>query len=39
MDQLILFHKPNKKSEEREDDRLAHSLNQTPQYLIFDMNL
>jgi hypothetical protein len=29
MDQLILFHKPNKNSEEWEDDRLAHSSNQT----------
>jgi hypothetical protein len=30
MDQLISFHKPNKNSEEWEDDRLAHFLNQTP---------
>jgi hypothetical protein len=29
MDQLIQFHKPNKKSEERKDG-LAHSSNQTP---------
>jgi hypothetical protein len=29
MDQLIPFHKPNKKSEKWEDDRLAHSSNQT----------
>jgi hypothetical protein len=29
MDQLIPFHKPNKKSEEWEDDGLAHSSNQT----------
>jgi hypothetical protein len=31
MDQLILFHKPNKNSEKREDDGLVHSSNQTPQ--------
>jgi hypothetical protein len=30
MDQLISLHKPNKKSEEWEDDELAHSSNQTP---------
>jgi hypothetical protein len=30
MNQLILFHKPNKNSEEWEDDELAHSSNQTP---------
>ena len=29
MDQLIPFHKPNKKSEEWEDDGLAHPSNQT----------
>jgi hypothetical protein len=29
MDQLILFHKPNKKSEEWEDDGIAHFSNQT----------
>jgi hypothetical protein len=29
MDQLIPLHKSNKKSEEWEDDGLAHSLNQT----------
>jgi hypothetical protein len=29
MDQLILFHKPNKKSEEWEDDALTYFLNQT----------
>jgi hypothetical protein len=30
MDQLILLHKPNKNSEEWEDDELVHSSNQTP---------
>jgi hypothetical protein len=35
MDQLIPFHKPNKNSEEREDDGLAHSLNQTPYKSLF----
>jgi hypothetical protein len=30
MNQLIPFHKPNKNSEEWEDDGLAHSSNQTP---------
>jgi hypothetical protein len=29
MDQLIPFQKPNKNSEEWEDDGLAHSSNQT----------
>jgi hypothetical protein len=29
MDQLILLHKPNKNSEEWEDDGLIHSSNQT----------
>jgi hypothetical protein len=29
MDQLIPFHKPDKNSEEWEDDGLAHSSNQT----------
>jgi hypothetical protein len=29
MDQFNLFHKPNKKSEEWEDDGLAHPSNQT----------
>jgi hypothetical protein len=35
MDQLIPFHKPNKNSEEWEDDGLAHSSNQTP-YKVLD---
>jgi hypothetical protein len=30
MHQLILFHKANKKSEEREDNGLPHFSNQTP---------
>jgi hypothetical protein len=30
MDQPILFHKPNKNSEEWENDGLAHYSNQTP---------
>jgi hypothetical protein len=30
MDQLIPFHKPNKKNKEREDDGLPHTSNQTP---------
>jgi hypothetical protein len=30
MNQLIPFHKPNKNSEEWEDDGLAHFSNQTP---------
>jgi hypothetical protein len=34
MDELILFHKPNKNSEEWEDDGLAHSSNQTPYKLV-----
>jgi hypothetical protein len=32
MDQLISFHKPNKNSDESEDDGLAHCSNQTPHY-------
>jgi hypothetical protein len=35
MDQLIPFHKPNKNSEEWEDDGLAHSSNQTPYKCAF----
>jgi hypothetical protein len=34
MDQLILFYKPNKKSEEWENDGLTHSSNQTPYMLL-----
>jgi hypothetical protein len=30
MDQLIPFHKPNKKSEKWEDNGLGYSSNQTP---------
>jgi hypothetical protein len=30
MNQLIPFHKPNKKIEEREDDRLTYLSNQIP---------
>jgi hypothetical protein len=34
IDQLILFHKPNKNSEEWEDDELGYSSNQTLQKLV-----
>jgi hypothetical protein len=34
MDQFIPFHKPNKKSEELEDDGLAHYSNQTLYYIV-----
>ena len=36
MDQLILFHKPNTKSEEREDDGPPHCSNQTHPYRFDD---
>jgi hypothetical protein len=37
MDQLIPFHKPNKNNEEREDDGLANSSNQTP-YIFLSLH-
>jgi hypothetical protein len=39
MDQLISFHKPNKNSEERENDGLTHFSNQTLYNSVFGLTV